>query len=165
MIKHCVVCGAPFDAPPSSKKITCSKACSSERKSRTHTDIHNAWSADARARQSIRLHSLGATDSTRRGLEAAMTRPDSQRGPNHREAKRWVLIAPDGERFEIVNLMDWARRHAHWFDTVQDDADRERIAGNVRSGFGGIVQSMLGHKKRPCYTYKGWRIGDWPRDK
>lgn len=94
-----------------------------------------------------------------------MARPDSQRGPNHREAKHWVLIAPDGVRFEIVNLLDWARRHAHWFDTVRDDADRERIAGNVRSGFGGIVQSMLGHKKRPCYTYKGWRIGDWPRDK
>lgn len=165
MIKHCVVCGAPFDAPPSSKKITCSKECSSERKKQSHIDVHNTWSADARARRSKQFSGMGYTEIARRGLEAAMARPDSQRGPGHREAKRWILIAPDGERYEVVNLKDWARHHAHWFDDVTDEADRERIADNIRSGFAGIVQSMLGHKKHPCFTYKGWRLGDWPRAK
>lgn len=130
----------------------------------THMDVHNAWSPDARTRQSRRLKKMGQTESARRGLEAAMAKPDSQRGPNHRESKRWVLIAPDGKRFEIINLMDWARRHAHWFDDVQNEADRQCVANNIRSGFGGIVQSMIGRKKHPCFTYKGWRLGDWPRN-
>ncbi len=32
MKKKCVICGADFDAPPSSGTVTCSKKCSSERK-------------------------------------------------------------------------------------------------------------------------------------
>lgn len=94
-----------------------------------------------------------------------MALPDSQRGPQHRDAKQWVLIAPDGIAYRIINLMDWAREHADWFDIVQDDADRERIARNIRSGFGQIVRSMKQLRKHPVYTYKGWRLGDWPREK
>ena len=75
-----------------------------------------------------------------------------------------MLIAPDGERFVVINLRDWVRRHLLWFDTPVDDADRERIVRNVCTGFGGIVQSMAGRKKHPCFTYKGWRLGDWPRN-
>jgi len=36
MIKHCVICGAAFEAQPTSKKITCSKACSTVRKAQSH---------------------------------------------------------------------------------------------------------------------------------
>lgn len=86
-------------------------------------------------------------------------------GAQHREAKHWALIDPDGRRHEVTNLLDWARQNAEAFDAVKSDADRERVANNIRSGFGGIVQSMMGRKKHPCMTYKGWRLGDWPRDK
>lgn len=41
MIKRCVICGAEFPAPPSSKKITCSKVCSAKRKSETHSVTQN----------------------------------------------------------------------------------------------------------------------------
>ena len=165
MIKHCVICGAAFEAPPSSKKITCSKACSTVRKAQSHTGKRNEWSEASRVRLSERRRSEGYSPNAQAGLAAAMALPEGQRGEQHRSAKRWTLIAPDGTRYEVVNLLDWARRHAEWFDVVADDADRDRIAGNVLSGFGGIVQSMMGRKKRPCYTYKGWRLVDWPKDR
>lgn len=165
MIKHCVICGAPFDAPPSSKKITCSAACSTKRKAQSHIGKSYQWSDDARKKLSQTRKAQGYNDNAKAGLSAAMSLPESQRGPQHRDAKIWVLIAPDDTVYHVINLRDWSRKHAHWFDTVQDDADRERIANNIRSGFCGIVQSMIGRKKHPCFTYKGWRLGDWPKEK
>ena len=165
MIKHCVICGAAFQAPPSSKRITCSAACSAKRKAQSHLGKSNHWSDDARKRLSTTRKAEGYSDNAKAGLAAAMALPDSQRGPQHRDAKQWVLIAPDDTVYHIINLMDWAREHADWFDVVQDDADRERIANNIRSGFGQIVRSMKQLRKHPIYTYKGWRLGDWPREK
>lgn len=75
------------------------------------------------------------------------------------------MISPDDKRYEVVNLNDWARIHAEWFDIVNDDAELERVAHNIRSGFGQIVRSMKGLRKYPIYTYKGWRLGDWPKEK
>lgn len=165
MIRHCVICGTAFNAPPSSKKITCSPTCSAKRKAESHTGVSNAWSESAKLNQSRRLKSQGYSPNARNGLAAAMARPDSQRGQQHRAAKVWLLIDPGGQRHRVVNLMDWARAHAHWFDVPANDADRERIARNIRSGFGQIVQSRLGHRKNNIYTYKGWSLGDWPQDK
>ena len=165
MIKHCVICGASFYAPPSSKKITCSPACSATRKAQSHTGVSNTWNKAARLEQSKRLQAQGYGPNARKGLAAAMDRPDSQRGPQHRAAKVWLLIDPEGKQHRVVNLLNWARVHAHWFDTPADDADRERIARNIRSGFGQIVQSRLGHRKTKIDTYKGWSLGDWPQDK
>lgn len=165
MIKHCVICGAAFPSPPSSKKITCSPVCSAKRKTESHTGIHNTWTETSKRNQSKRLKAEGYSPNARKGLAVAMARPDSQRGEQHREAKVWLLIDPEGQRHRVVNLRNWARTHAHWFDTPTDDADRERIARNVRSGFGQILRSMKNQRKDPIYTYKGWRLGDWPHDK
>lgn len=165
MIRQCVVCGCTFTAAPSSKKITCSAECSAIRKAQTHIGKRNIWSSEARAALSAQRKRDGLSDNARKGLNAAMAMPESQRGERHRAAKIWILIDPSGQRYRVVNLLDWARRHAHWFDVPADEADRERIARNVRSGFGQIVQSRLGHKRHPCYTYKGWTLGDWPREK
>lgn len=165
MIRQCVVCGRAFTAAPSAKKITCSAECSAIRKSQSHIGKRNVWSPEARAQLSERRKAEGLTDNARKGLTVAMARPDSQRGPQHREAKIWVLIDPDGHRHEVTNLLHWSRAHAQLFDIPADDADRERIARNIRSGFGQIVQSRLGHRKDPIYTYKGWGLGDWPRKK
>lgn len=165
MIKRCVICGAEFYAPPSSKKITCSRECSARRKVISHTGVHNAWNETSRRDQSKRLKAQGYSESAKRGLAAAMALPESQRGPRHRDAKVWLLIDPEGQRYRVVNLLNWAREHAHWFDTPADEADRLRVANNISSGFKQIVQSRLGHRKHPVYTYKGWSLGDWPRDK
>ena len=165
MIKYCVICGAPFQAPPSSKKITCSAACSTKRKTLSHMGKSNQWSEESQQNLSKIRKAQGYSDNAKAGLSAAMALPDSQRGEQHREAKIWVLIAPDDTVYHVINLLDWSRKHAHWFDAVQDDADRERIARNIRSGFGQIVRSMKRLRKHPIYTYKGWRLGDWPREK
>ena len=165
MLRHCVICGVTFSAPPSSKKITCSPACSAKRKTASHLGVHNAWNNASRSKLSATKKAQGYSTSARTGLTAAMSLPESQRGPQHREAKHWVLIDPSGTRYDVVNLKDWARTHAEWFDIPQDDADRERIANNIRSGFGQIVLSMKGMREPPIYTYKNWRLGDWPKGK
>ena len=165
MIKHCIICGAPFAAPPSSKKITCSPACSRERKRRSHTAVHNQWNAPARLRKSRDMRALGYTETARRGLAAAMALPGSQRGETHRSAKRWRLIAPDGTQYDVTNLTHWARQHAEWFDAIASESDRDRVARNIRSGFAAIALTLSGRRKHPIHTYKGWRLGDYPRGK
>ena len=123
------------------------------------------WNDEAKQEQSKRIKAKGFSDSLRKAHAAAMARPDSQRGEQHREAKVWLLIDPEGHSHHVINLMQWAREHAEWFDVPANDTDRERIARNIRSGFGQIVQSRLGHRKDGVYTYKNWTLGDWPREK
>jgi len=125
----------------------------------------NQWSEEAHRRLSNARKAQGYSDSAKAGLAAAMALPDGQRGPQHRDAKLWVLISPDGQEHYVINLKDWARKHAEWFDFVQDDTDRDRVAHNIRTGIGQIVRSMKQQRKHPVYTYKGWQLGDWPREK
>ena len=47
MIRHCVVCGAEFETPPSNNKRACSPACSAEWRSQQHKGRHSKWSAAA----------------------------------------------------------------------------------------------------------------------
>lgn len=164
MVKHCVVCGAAFNAPPSSKKITCSSECSKARKALTHTDKHNAWSLCARQRLSETRKACCPT--LDRARQAALALPESQRGPQNRGAKIWTLIDPDGHELEVVNLLHWARINAGLFDIVNDAADRERVAHNISTGFQQIIRSMCGKRpKSPIYTYKGWGIKSLPESK
>ena len=165
MIKHCIICGAEFSAPPSSKKITCSPECSGKRKTLSHNGNHNTWSIKARAIHSERMKAKGLTDSAKKALSAAYSRPDSKRGPQHRNAKVWVLIDPDGAHHTVVNLLDWARQHAHLFDVVDTAEDRERVSRNIRSGFEHISQTILGHREHPVYSYKGWGLASNPKSK
>ena len=165
MIKRCVICGAEFTAPPSSKKITCSPECSSRRKTLSHDGKHNVWTMQARLNHSERLKAKGFNDSAKKGLSVANSRPGSKRGPQNRNAKVWVLIDPDGVEHTVVNLLHWSRQHAHEFDAVLTDADRERVALNIRTGFGNICQSMRGTRKHPVYRYKDWGLASFPTHK
>ena len=165
MIKHCIICGAEFSAPPSSKKITCSPACSKAQKRISHTGKHNTWPAKSRLNQSATMREKGFTDQAKQALKTAMTLPESQRGQQHRSAKIWTLIDPDGAEHTIVNLLDWSRRNAHLFDVVRTDADRERVAANIRSGFEHIARSIQGRMEHPVYRYKGWGLAKPPESK
>lgn len=164
MIKRCVVCGAEFYAPPTSKKITCSRDCSAVRKGQTHKGIHTSWSEESRKKRSETLKAQGLTDQAKKALEKAQALPESQRGEQNREAKVWLLIDPSGNIHRVVNLKNWAREHADDFDTVQSAKDRERVAHNVSTGFRQIALSMRG-KRGPISTYKGWRLDGLPREK
>lgn len=71
MVKRCVICGAAFSAPPSSKKITCSAECSARRRTMSHIGKRNTWSVEARARLSKARKDEGYGAAARRGLAAA----------------------------------------------------------------------------------------------
>lgn len=161
MTRRCIVCGAPFSAPPSSKKITCSKECSRVRKSQTHKGKSNRWAADKRdhARQAAAF-----TGNLSRGTEAALRLPGGQRGPQNREAMIWHLRDPDGHPVVVVNLTDWARRHAQdYFGMEPTDHNACVIASGIRN----IKRSMEGKLRRKngapvaVSTYKGWGLTAW----
>ena len=111
------------------------------------------------------MREKGFTEQAQQALKAAMMLPESQRGQQHRSAKVWVLIDPDGEEHTIVNLLDWSRKNAHLFDVVITDADRERVATNIRTGFEHISRSIQGLREHPVYRYKGWGLAKPPEDK
>ena len=165
MVKRCIVCGAEFNAPPSSKKITCSKECSVIRKRQSHAGVSNSWSSEARKKWSAKQKAGGFSANAQRGVAAALALPEGQRGPQNRGSKHWVLIDLDGHEHHVINLKDWARRNAELFDTVTDDNDRERVANNIKSGFAQIVRSMQGKRKDTIRTYKGWRVIGPPKGK
>ena len=165
MIRRCVVCGAEFSAPPSSKKITCSPGCSSKRKSASHLGKRNLWPLEARRRLAHDRRGFGYSPASMRGRAIASALPDSQRGPRNRESKCWILVDPSGNIHHVTGLLDWARKHAEDFDTLRDEEDRERVAHNIRAGFGNIVRSILHQPKHPVYTYKGWSLKGPPMPK
>ena len=158
MIKHCVICGACFSAPPSSKKITCSAECSAKRKAQSHKGIHYAWSDSAREKKRLQP----PQPQLAKGAAVNASMPGGMRGEDHRSAKVWRLIAPDGERIEVVNLQHWARNNAHLFGKR---AGNDHDAAVIAHGFKNISESQRGLRKRPVSTYKGWSLAEPPSKK
>ena len=153
-IKHCMVCGSRFEAPPSGRK-TCSRACSLNLRSISHTGVSNAWSDEARQR----LRDKAVPGQLSKGAAAAMLLPEGQCGQLHRDSMVWQLIAPDGTHIVAIGLEDWARRNCRRFGETEDTA--HRIAAGIRQ----IAQSMRGRTKRRVSSYKGWGLADLPAEK
>lgn len=162
MDKKCVICGAVFQSPPSSKKVTCSPECRSKRAAMSAKKGHK-WSEAAKAKRSAEKAADGSFDAVRqKGSPAAMELPEGQRGPQNRESKIWVLIDPSGNHITVCNLLDWARENYTLFEPPCDDIDRAAL--RVSSGFNAIASSMRGVKsrRRPVTTYKGWGLDKIP---
>lgn len=163
MIKHCIICGAAFQSPPSAKKVTCSPACRSIRAAQSARTVKRTWSQEAKARRSVdpavieRMEQLQSI-----GVAAALSLPEGQRGEQNRESKTWELIDPSGNHIVVKNLLDWSRRNYTLFEP--DDADPEKAAMRISSGFKAISSSMRGVKsrQRPASTYKGWSLAALP---
>ena len=159
MDRVCPVCGKVFKAPPSSKKVTCSRACSSIRKAQTHQGVSNAWGEEARRRKSAQ----GQTDNLRKGTPAAMASPISGRGESNRNALVWALRDPTGNTITVRNLQHWARENCELFGETPGDKSADRIA----HGFYQVKRSMEGKLRRrdgtPCTVnaYKGWSVDGW----
>lgn len=150
MIKKCVWCGAEFSAPPSSKKITCSKKCSSEHRKKmltgvTRTDsVKKNMSKSAKERQNYKNLSSGTS--------AAKNSAKGGRFETNASAKTWKVIHPDYGMFEFTNLMEWIRNHIEFFNCENTDKNVYRIA----HGFYTAKKNML--KKANTVTYKEWSI-------
>lgn len=166
MDKRCVVCGAVFQAPPSSNKVTCSPACRSIRAANAARTSKRKWSQEARARRAQSPDVLEAMSAIRpQAFAAAAALPAGQRGPQNRESKVWVLIQPDGQRITVINLLDWARKNYRLFEPNTTDPDA--AANRIFHGIQAIASSMRGVKsrQRPVSTYKGWGLDSLPSDK
>lgn len=166
MTKYCVICGAPFSVPPSSKKVTCSPECRSKRAAISSSNTNRKWSAEAKARRAADVRIIAQLSSIQDiATAAALERPDGMRGPEHRASKIWTLIDPSGNKIIVTNLLDWARKNYDLFEPQCDDVDA--AAARISKGFQAIASSMRGVKsrERPARHYKGWSLDGLPYNK
>lgn len=149
--RFCVMCGAAFAAPPSSKKITCSQECSRLRKQASHAGKSNVWSDEARQRQKQR----GVTDNLKRGTPAAQRSPIAGPFETNQEAKIWWLRhIPSGDRYQIRNLRLFCREHA---DLFAPDAWHNAYAG-LRQVQASLIGSRNRGNARPVSRWKEWTL-------
>lgn len=147
MIQTCVVCGAAFAAPPSSKKITCSGACATARKRLSHGGVRNTWSEEARERQAAR----GQTPNLRQGTPAAQRSPLAGRFETNQEAKSWEIVdLRSGRRYELRNLRKFCRDHAAEF--APDPWE------NAYAGLRQVQLCLMGKTKRAVTRWKDWSL-------
>lgn len=146
MIKKCTVCGAEFNAPPSSKKITCTNSCSISRKKESHFGKSNIWSKSAKGKLSER----GRTENLKKGTPAAKLSPVSGPFETNQEAKFWIVIDPQGIEYEVVNLALFCRVNSWRFlpNTHQQ----------AYSGLREVNKWMSGKSKRTVSQWKGWTL-------
>lgn len=144
--KICIICGAGFYAPPSSKKITCSKECSSKRKIETHTGKKFSWGDEARKMLSAR----GKTDNLRKGDAAAKASLVSGSFETNQEAKIWEIISPEGDWYTMRNLRKWCKENPEMF--FPDEWE------NAYAGLRQVQASLVGNRKRPARQWKGWTL-------
>lgn len=150
--KICVVCGRPFDCPPSSKKITCSAECSRIRKSQTHMGKRNQWSDESRDNLRVR----GQTQNLQLGTDAAKKSPKSGRFETNINAKIWKLTSPEGKVYICKNLTLWCRNNCalFGFDSTEQNAHR------IRAGLTNAKRGAQGKQTVQTCTYKGWKAED-----
>ena len=141
-IKTCVVCGRNFADPPSTKRVTCSRVCSTIRKRQSHLGVSNQWSDAARRRQAAN----GQTANLALGSQAAHLSPVTGPYETNRNALDWHLIDPLGVHHHVHNLALYARR-------TQGKTWRRWL-----SGIYGIKQWMIGNRPRQVSQYKGWTL-------
>lgn len=146
-MKICVICGGPFRAAHSDKKVTCGQQnCVRANKIRTHRGISNTWSQAARARASQK----GQTDNLRQGTPAAQQSPLSGPFITNQEAKDWSILSPAGALYTVRNLRLWCRDHPELF---APDPWRHAYAGLIQ------VQAWLrGKTIRKVSQWKGWTL-------
>ena len=129
--RTCVICGREFLAPPSSGKITCSVEC--ERKNRMIN-----WKTNP-------IYAM----TLERAHEAAKTNPNTAPVETNATAKSWVIVSPQGTRYEINNLALWAREHTDILPSTPD-----LFCDGIRA----IKRTQEGKKKRGAHQYRGWTL-------
>lgn len=154
--RTCPICGTAFETSMGLDAKTCSRACRNALKSRSQSGSVHPWSQEAREN----LRQRPTPPQLALGVSAAMELPEGQRGPQNRGAKLWILLSPEGELVEAVNLIDWARNNLSRFDEQGEDGAR-RIASGIRQ----IAQCMRGKTKRSVTSYKGWQLLSCPQPK
>lgn len=145
--RACVVCGSPFAAPPSSKRLTCSPACATARRRQAHAGKRNQWSPEARAR----LGARGQTANLALGTPAARRSPVAGPYDTNQEAKVWSVVhIESGWHAEVRNLRKWCRDHPHLF--APDPWER------AYAGLRQVQAWLMGKRARQVSRWKGWTL-------
>lgn len=87
--RYCPVCGKSFSLWPSQKKLCCSIKCAAQ----------------------LRKIKKRGVPFPKDAYKIAHALPRFQKGPQNKEAKKWVLIDPEGNRYIAVGLREWARKN------------------------------------------------------
>ena len=143
MIKRCKVCGCEFQASPSSKIFTCSKACSSILRSQSHIGKRNKWSLAGRAQAAAAAQK---TENCKKGTPAARRKYYDDPEKYH-SAKDWVVVSPDGDVFAVRNLSIFLRRR------LGEDFGRK-----VYDGLRVVKLGMKRKVVRPSSQSHGWTL-------
>lgn len=160
MIKRCVICGKEFKSPPSSKVVTCSPECRSERARRAilerggadilHTPkVYKKIKENPNMKERMKnFQAIGTT--------AAMQLPGNQKGIQNRTGKLWIIIDPSGNKRAAINIQQFVRDNAESFGIKSDD---EKSIHNISSGFQVISRTLSGRNSgRPVYHCHEWGL-------
>lgn len=163
--KTCVICGKPFDSYRADNRVTCSDTCRRLRAAKSSHDKPRKWGEAAKRRRAEDPDIKARMDELQpRALQAALAKPEGQRGPQNRGSKIWVLVDPSGNQVPCTNLLDWARNNYRLFEPQTPEEERDIAAKRIASGFKKIAASMRGNPscKGSVYHYKDWGLLSLP---
>lgn len=163
--KTCVICGKPFDSYRSDNRVTCSDSCRRLRAAKSSHDKPRKWGEAAKRRRAEDPNIKARMDELQpRALQAALAKPEGQRGPQNRGSKIWVLVDPSGNQVPCTNLLDWARNNYRLFEPQTPEEERDIAAKRIASGFKKIAACMRGNPscKGSVYHYKDWGLLSLP---
>ncbi|MBO5449824.1 MAG: hypothetical protein J5994_10945 [Ruminococcus sp.] len=165
-LKKCVYCGKKFSCSPSSKRVTCSKECSSLW--RSNFQKGKKMSSDQKKKISETHKKISAENEeiklkwqtcAKKASDAAKKSPNSGRFVTHHAAKVWTVIyLPTQEEFTFTNLSLWVRENIERFDCELTDKNVARIV----HGFYTIKRNAKQGKN--CITYREWQVIAWGDD-
>jgi hypothetical protein len=89
-------------------------------------------------------------------LGTAAARRSAKAGPfeTNLNAKRWIVVDPEGERHEALNLRLWCERNSDRF-----------APHGWRAAYAGLRQVaawLRGKTPRPVTQWRGWSLHDLP---
>lgn len=144
--KKCIICGDKFNAPPSSKKITCSANCSTERKKISHQGKSNSWGEGKKSKRREKDWSFFQKTGTEKAQKSQIAGPFE----TNQNAKFWVVVDPDGIEYEVKNLSLFCRENAKRF---LPNTPQQACAGLKE-----VNKWLRGKSKRTVSQWKGWAL-------
>ncbi len=108
------------------------------------------FTEESKARQILQA-SLNGKKNHMKATEAAKLSPISGKGESNQFAKKWLLIAPDGRHFMVVNLHHFVRENPELFN--EEDVVW-RADGKYCAAVGGLRQAPITKKGE----WKGWSV-------
>lgn len=158
MIKKCLVCGKEFKCSPSAKIVTCSKECSRKRRSGLLKGKERSKAVRSKISKSAKGRDMSELQI--KGTAAAMQSPKAGRFETNSSAKKWVLLSPDKQIYERMNLREWLRNNAQELFGVEPTDEN---IGRIGHGFSTIKRNLKARKS--TITYKDWTLLNWSDEK